>query len=80
MNVGIYGEGVRGSPHFLSSPMTTLEIFKKWPKLLGPHDIAELMRTGQIRYDETLGKLVAVEPKVEAAPVVAKKPKRKGKR
>jgi hypothetical protein len=57
--------------------MTILEIFKKWPSLLGPHDIAELMRTGQIRYDEAAGKLVGVEPKVEAAPVVAKKRSKK---
>jgi hypothetical protein len=79
--MGIYGDGVTHSPHFLSSPMSLLEIFQKWPKLLGPHDIAKLVVAGQIHFDEGRGSFVVTPPKVvAAAPTPAKAAKKRSKK
>jgi hypothetical protein len=67
--LSIYGDGVTRSPHFLSSPMTLIELWRLYPGIIGPHDIAALMRSGQLVYDEALGK--CVEPVTKASDLVA---------
>ena len=71
--MSIYGEGDVRSPHFLSAPMTLIELWRMYPRILGPHDIVKLRETGQIVWDEQRGVHVEPPKKVEA---VAAKPKR----
>jgi hypothetical protein len=71
--VPIYGEGDVRSPHFLSAPMTLIELWRMYPRIVGPHDIAKLVETGQIVWNSERDMHVEPPKKVEA---VMQKPKK----
>lgn len=77
--MSIYGEGNVRSPHFLSAQMSLIELWRTYPRILEPFGIASLMKSGQLVYDEKLGKCVEPPSKVPVESVVAKKRTKRGR-
>jgi hypothetical protein len=76
--MSIYGEGDVRSPHFLSSPLSLIELWRQHRAILGQHDIAKLVEAGQLVFDAQRGTYVEPPKKVEA--VAAKPKKGRGKK
>lgn len=76
--MSIYGDGVTRSPHFLSSPMTVIELWRTYPGILGAHDMANLIRSKQLVYDQGANRYV--EPPAVVTEVAKKAPKKRGKK
>lgn len=78
--MSIYGEGDVRSPHFLSSPMTIIELWRAYPRILTPRDMAGLIRSGQLVYDQALNRYIEPPKKVDSGAVAAPRKARKKKR
>lgn len=78
--MSIYGEGDVRSPHFLSSPMTLIELWRTYPGILAAHDMANLIRSKQLVYDQTSNRYVEPPQKVDSSAVAAPPKGRKAKK
>jgi hypothetical protein len=78
--LSIYGIGDVRSPHFLSSPMSLIELWRTYPGILGPHDMNFLVKSGQIVFDQDTCVFVEPPKKVEAVVAPAKKTRARKKK